>query len=377
MVTLDNITPLSIGPCSSEPPKCLSVAPGNVSSTWTNFTLAAPWCKGEIVVNNWWYNYQTCRPGNVKNFFLKDFSTLGCECAESLFQCRIYHDDSTCQKMYLATVITQLSLGVVALILNLLVVIKFLKTRSLRKKIHCNLIFHQAFADLAGCVICGIPFAFGTLYILWQGYFTAYGQLTIALSTLTIFLSLFIFTIISIERCISLWKPLWHRVYVLKRHIWFSIMISWLVSSLLTATVPNDLNSKYTIALAVVAILMILITSCAFLLTFLKAFKSLQENTSIKKQLRLTGMFSAMFLVFIISFTPFIYVRAFSTGYLWELILSTTFLLTSLFNPALTLCMRKEFRVTCKRSLSISEDIRLQQIRSLSGNNSASTDDSR
>ena len=127
--------------------------------------------------------------------------------------------------------------------------------------------------------------------------------------------------------------------------------------------------SKYNFIMSSIVVIIILVIFVVFLVTFLVALKSIRANSDTKKQFRLTALFLAMFVVFILSFTPFIYVKAFSGGYVWEMLLSSTFMLTSIFNPALTLYFRKEFRITCRTRLSINEEIQIQQVRDLVGNN--------
>ena len=113
--------------CLNDPPQCLSVSPGNFSSSWTNYTLPTPWCRGNQLVNNWWYNYRTCKPPNSMRYFIAERSLLVCQCVDGPFQCRVYHKDGTCRVMILSTIFIQLTMALVAFVMNSIIVINFLK----------------------------------------------------------------------------------------------------------------------------------------------------------------------------------------------------------------------------------------------------------
>ena len=112
-------------------------------------------------------------------------------------------------------------------------------------KLASLLLLPQAVADTVTCVVCGIPGQILNLIILIQGYFPNHTKLLIILSTLSVIASLLIFTIIAIERCLSVCMPFWHRVNVEKKHIWVPIITAWLFSVILTSVFPTDFKEYF------------------------------------------------------------------------------------------------------------------------------------
>ena len=259
----------------------------------------------------------------------------------------------------------QLMIIVAGVVLNMLVVSSFIRRPSLRKKIPNILLFNQSIADLFNSAVYGVAYIVRTalLSMLHDGE-SVKGVTTfifLFFMVITLYCSTLLYAVIASERFLSISFPLWHRVHVTKRHIWSSIMLVWLFSIVLAIFIffsfisINGLriivNMCYSLTSVVVFIIIVL-----FITTFARACHSINTQptlsnlgNSLKKQVRLTMIFFIMFIAFTIVYIPLIAmfidinVSASVSGTRSD-IMCSLLLLTSLFNPILTLCFKKEFR---------------------------------
>ena len=351
--------------CSQIRPKCLTNVPG----TWFTFiNLTVPWCNGGETIDTWKYEYNACFPEKIAQVKTIKFVYLECRCIEDPLQhCFPFlYANKTCDYLNVSIFILQLIILMVGTILNSIIQVSFYNKRPLRRKIPSILLFNQATSDLFSCSIYVLP---NVIYYL--GYLLKLADFPYMIIVvlkrvliLTVTISIFLHTIIAIERYLSICKPMWHRAKVQIKHIWSSVIITWFMSLLITVIChfANGINTDdYMIdevmhtLMAILAFLITLIT-VLYLVSVIEACKSLympsSSNTQkmrAKKQLRLTLLFFVMFATFLTGFIPVL------VGLVWRMwqlsfkfqLLFLFFNLTSALNPMLTLSMRKEFRSKC------------------------------
>ena len=180
--------------------------------------------------------------------------------------------------------------------------------------------------------------------------------------------SLLLYTLIAIERFLSICFPLWHRVNLTKKHIWTSIAVIWSLSvvfslfySMLFSQGLNELKNA-SLMMYILIILFIVIVTIFFISTFVKASLSLhfssttsahqQRNHSYKKQLHLTVVFFVMFSAFAMVYIPvtlIFTVVEYQSTHVYTVLMLTFIQLTSVLNPVLTLAFKKQFRVQQSR----------------------------
>ena len=307
--------------CSQTRPKCLTNVPG----TWYTFiNLTVPWCNGGESINTWKYEYNACLPEKIAQVKTIEYVYLECRCIKDpLEHCFPFlYDNKTCDSLNISIFTMQLIILLLGTILSSFIQISFYNKRALRRKIPSILLFNQAASDWFSCLFYVLPnviyymgylfklidFPFVMIYVLKR-------VLILAVST-----SLFLHTIIAVERYLSICKPMWHRVRVQRKHIWASVIFAWFISLLLTiAGHFADLHEmkflvgvSYTffgiLALLIIAIIVLYLVSVA------EAYKSFRmptasntENRRAKKQLRLTLLFFVMFAIFLTGFTPVLF----------------------------------------------------------------------
>ena len=120
-----------------------------------------------------------------------------------------------------------------------------------------------------------------------------------------------LYAVIAFERFLPICFPLWHRVYITKRHIWSSTL-AWLVSVVIAviAMVFNFFfhnqhgETIFTVCYSLISVVVFIII-VLFITTFVKACHSInaqptQSNhgNNLKKQVRLTMIFFIMFIAF-------------------------------------------------------------------------------
>ena len=252
---------------------------------------------------------------------------------------------------------------VAGLVLNLIIVTSFWKRRIVRRSIPNFLLFNQSIADLFNVAVYGVArTTFRGLLMFNKRYDIAMLVMLFSLSV-SVFSSALLHNIIAVERCLSIYFPLWHKVYLLKKHLWIAVIILWIVSIVIGICnfIIEILTLNHTIFSWFVTISIcssIVITTITFIATFIKAFVSIKSsqtrsisnsNTNWKKQLRLTAIFFVMFTGYIIVYIPwtaiaFILKSSPTSGVVELGIMRICFLLTSVINPVITLCFKRQFR---------------------------------
>ena len=197
---------------------------------------------------------------------------------------------------------------------------------------------------------------------------------------MTVFSSVLIFFIMSIERCISIYKPLWHRANIRSDHLWKAVYIAWIIALILPVVrmclyLPftehqrarnyTSFGRYYPFALGLILILLITIITVVFIVTLLKAFRLTLLNR--KKQIKLVSMLLVMFLLFLVTSAAMavsgiitirrsslydrLYDRSIYSHYYMARFqtAATVFACTSVVNPTLTLYLKRDFRFQASR----------------------------
>ena len=328
---------------------------------------------------NFTISYDYCEPDRIGRYFGKYYDDnygLNCRCINNVFVDCVadLNDNKICKPVFPIVIAIQTMVTLTALTLNGFVCFAFCRRKSLRKEYPAILLFHQALADIANCVIFAIPneIFLMVLYAKTQKkqqidvkpidmFSMIHATIIITASS-----SIFLFAIIAIERFLALYKPLWHRVRISRGRIWKSVGVVWLMALILAGLAliffytSMDLDNHwhpYKWFLFAVLVFFLALVTVLYIFTFTKAYRAVhsrhqnQIETTIlylKKELRLIVLFMAMYLIFILGiFAPLIAIIVMdeSTYNLRSQLLFTLFTLTSVFNPALTLYLKPSFRV--------------------------------
>ena len=381
--------------CTSVRPQCLSEAPGKYFPPRTKFNLSQPWCNEGALYQSWEYRYQWCKLDHIDQYIIN--RKLVCHCLNHLFQdCVPFSDNENCTMIFGSILSLQFLTTSIGIILNTIIVTIFCKRRPVRRKIPNILLANQAIADLFNAGVFGLQRQTVSLILMTEKERSSAAIIiSNAATTITLSSSIFLYTIIAIERYLSIYFPLWSRVHVMKKHIWASIIVSWLMSFVFGGLLAlrsllegefHRLGILYVLIYILMVSLAVLVT-ILFISTFTKAFLSLRSHLKIqfdsinsaskgridacKKQLHLTTVFLLMFIVFASVNVPLSVVLSpgsTSSYALYEIILSLL-ILTSLLNPILTLSFQKQFRVlqprTQTNSSMMSNPIEMQQVEAM------------
>ena len=316
---------------------------------------------------------------NAKNdldYHWNSYSSNGTSNRTDIFkQCLASYNDPPCRDLFIGIAALQIVIFVLGSSLNTVIICSFYRKPFLRKKIPNILLFNQAVADLVNMMIYLLTKLIHLLYQISTNHMiVSFQKLNIAFLYLSVVSSVLLFAVISIERFLSIFMPLWHRIHIQRHHLWYTVLSAWVIVTLMTtaiiATMFHESTSekwekfedlvKYNFALGVIVVFMMFMITIVFSLNFFQALKSLRsqsiQTTSdqirSKKQFRLTLIFLMMFIVFVLTFIPGVYAAQTKLCYshshsLFNVCNQTficTFILTSIYNPILTLCLKREFR---------------------------------
>ena len=301
----------------------------------------------------------------------------------------------------------QIATALIAIVLNVLICICFRKNRAMRKKNANILLFNQALVDLVNCAIFAIPNA---IFLRVHRIQSREPEFTFAVTSMALILSgsssVFLFALIAVERFLSLYKPMWHRVHVTTGRIWKGIVFVWAISVVLAVTMPfvyylpdehdsEDVYYKYRLFLFAILVILIISITVLHIWSFVLAYRAthakvkapqqfaltpINESPStnemiessenpinrqpkaaplkevspeeaalqLKKQFRLLKLFIVMYIAFLVSFSA-LSALAYMVKALTRLTsqsIACFFIMTSLLNPVLTFCLKPEFRPT-------------------------------
>ena len=347
-------------------PPCLSVAPESDSDIFVSL------CSHEGITNMR-YNYKYCNDKSIGQ--QRTSSELMCYCiSNAIVDCRPYmYLYDKCNTIFISLVSTQLLVIVVGIMLNSIIIVRFLQLLSIQKRIANILLLNQAVADMVNCLMYLTPLIVTHFHdVTYTHYPVILDSLFGSAAFLSVASSLFIFLVIAFERYLSIAKPLWHRVNLRKLHIRRSIVASWLVAMIFAAIAfylylksyngEKEIFFYYTKALHGIAAILMLVVTILFSLTFYKALLSIRGKnipgavlSGRKKEFHITATFTVMYISFLTCFIPLAFADDSEKSPKNRLKI-LCFSLTSITNPILTFRLRKEFRIG-KRSNVIQETL--------------------
>ena len=293
-----------------------------------------------------------------------------CICVHDLMkQCDPTHyGPEQCDMIFKVLTSILLLIALNGFLLNSTIIFNFCRRPRVRKKIPNILLFSQAIADLANCLFYALSFA--THLITQMAYKEVISEVYWTFTTLFILTaasSVLMFTTIAFERYLAISKPLWHHHCVTKSHIWRIIVIVWMISItfglsdfLLTWFLPCEQSDIWSKSLQGLVGVLVLLVGIVFLLSFIKAQKSVRRRYSSsdltqmrrsRRQLKLLSIFFSMYGVFLIGFIPITLIDLESQLHSpINIIKAIVFTTTSLLNPTMTLCLIKDLKMGRSRS---------------------------
>ena len=263
---------------------------------------------------------------------------------------------------------------------NGMVVFIYWYIKIIRSKTANLLLFNQALVDIFNGVVAGgiTLFSAHSPTLLTAGVY----QFSISLSFHTV-------TLISLERYAFILRPLLHRRYVTKYRISILVLASWFLS---LAWIParlvhyddnnqlldenNQLRSSFCWYVAVsngVILLVMVFVGCLHALTYAEVKRhivnrkktsearyddNINEKTRWKhlNEMRVSKIFIAMFVAFVVTYSPLIVtgiihiVGGFhESDYKYTALDILFYFVNSLFNPALTLMYKEDYRKVVHR----------------------------
>ena len=281
--------------------------------------------------------------------------------------------------------IVNLVLGIIIIGLNGVVMKRFLSRSSIQKNIGNMLFMQQAVVDSlnAGYALVNSVETVSPCLVrlIDSENKLRLRHVSIFLFNCSAFASVFTLSLISLERLLSVWKPVLHRNKVQQNCIKRLIALLWIVSLVMSllyiaiSTVARNgtLSCKdyRIIGEFYYWVYFIFAVSIApiFLGTFLvakNAVKRLERNGNVdlqrktKNEFKLIKIFSMIYFGFLLSTLPILCIRyvngipptsAAAGHHIWRVML----ILTSIFNPLLTLSSREDFKRKTFRSNNLYE----------------------
>ena len=293
------------------------------------------------------------------------------------------YDAETMKKLAWAQIVTA-SLGI---ILNTLVLRIYTRRKNIKNKVDNTILASQAVVDLFNTALFSMPH--GLMYLVVSSIYTSrskgdervFGMAVFMLFSFSFNSRLYTFTLIVAERYLSLYKALWHRIYVTKSRILKMLVLVFVISTALTLFILLSIvieNYIYIFGVAMLVTWLILLASNSILLLrcYIKAYRFIKrrrykcQSWSIRNQeynqngiyarngdyrveqkmTRLTLIFLVMYTGFLMSVTPSIVVVT-----LWflqkqnpgipHMTNALIFSISSLINPVLTLTLKDDFIV--------------------------------
>ena len=261
-----------------------------------------------------------------------------------------------------------------ALVLNCAICCSFARKRSLHSKNPCLLLLSQSLVYLAHCLIHALPNIIILIHFtvtkkvkddingkLPQSYQIVNGTLIFTAAC-----NVFLFTIAAIERFISLYSPVWHRIYVTKSEVLKAVGVAWFAATTLyaIALVIGTLDSsrrsnKYWHTFKhfehIILIIILVIVTLLYIVTYILAYRLVHCRSADteeivdhwKKELRLLSLLTATYFVYLVGLVPLLATSSLMDQYyqLRHQVLQLIFTLTAVVNPLLMMYMNADFRV--------------------------------
>ena len=318
------------------------------------------------------YKYTNCPDTSIQHLFCPKRKLIGCFCL--LKTSESYFTKFLCNaKEVQILAFARATAGLLAVILNIIVLSLYLRRKNIRHKVGNILLASQAVVDLFNSGIYAMLTA--SYYLIIRNVYPhlsnqeekAVWVATLALYFFSIHSSMYTFTLISYERYLAVSEPFWHRQNVTRSWIMKRLLIVLVLTTIIT---PLSTYSGSTPFLPVlypiigITLLLMIIVSILFTLSYSKAHKfvtgkasyrakteeSTEKSFISKKLLRLTLIFLTMYAVFLMALVSMVVflvlwlVRGSRTG-IPAMVHSVLLAVTSIINPVLTLSLRKDFKI--------------------------------
>ena len=311
------------------------------------------------------YRYERCEIDSLAQ--ANHNNQFECLCiTDPLTECRADLLNDKCTAIFMAMSSVLATIVLLGIIFNLMVCFVYCCRRSTRKRLPNILLVNQAIADLVNCVCYALPntilqFIF-TIYktihpvkIFHKEYRHSLAIVCEVMAFVSISSSVMIYLVIASERWIAIVKPLWYHARLRKRHLWRAVMTTWLISftaSVLVLFVNETFTyAFYFRAMQGTMVLLIMIITLLFALTFYKALKEIRRRRKLKKnfnktrkEFRLTKVFLMMYSLFLVTFIPLAVLNP-NEKNPRRRIKFLFFTLTAMINPLLTLTLKRDFRL--------------------------------
>ena len=376
-VTQQNTSELYDEVTSLKSPVCQPLSPANLSG-WVELTK--PLLIDGISYVRQFYTYEECLNGSTASIQVEIHKNIKCYCVRNpLSDCLAafrMDEKNICRPIFVKIVAFQFFLLIVGIILNSIIICTFLGKRR-NRAINSNIIlFNQALVDIANCFIYILPNVTHLLYtIMYEKSIRNFEEFNISFIIMTSASSILIYLLMSIERYISIYKPLWHRANIRTDHLWKAVCGAWLLA-IISSVVPicvylyfteyqrtrfyKSFYRYYQFVLSLVMLLLIATITVVFIATLVKAFRS--KTMDRKKQIKLLSMLLIMFLLFLVTFAA-IAVSGISSSnssisksrqlrshYIARTQMAVTiFACTAVVDPTLTLYLKRDFRFRTPR----------------------------
>ena len=175
---------------------------------------------------------------NGVNFYWNTHSSNDTPLSDVFKQCIANDSHPTCRSIFIGIATIQIIILIIGFSLNGVIICSFYRKPFLRKKNPNILLFNQAVADLVNVMIYVLPKLIHLLYQVCTNHMIVWFQkLNIAFLYLSVSSTVLLFGIISIERFLSIYLPLWHMIYVQKHHLWYAVLSVWFIVILIIAAI--------------------------------------------------------------------------------------------------------------------------------------------
>ena len=200
----------TLSPCANITPTCFSEVPNRASNRKTSHLV--PLCVEGKRVQEIVYHYDSCDQEFIGQ--QRTSNTLSCYCIiNKIEDCRPYiYPNDKCNAIFIVILCILVLVVMIGVIMNAMIIVKYLKHSRIRKRISHLLLLNQAIADMANCLIYLTPL------IVTHFHNVTYKEHPIILQPLLGFSSILscgssilIFLVIAFERYLSIVKPIWHR----------------------------------------------------------------------------------------------------------------------------------------------------------------------
>ena len=231
------------------------------------------------------YQYTHCpNTSAIKTFECPKKRLIACFCSHK--RAAFIFDAFLCNVDEVQTLAwAKIAAAIIGIILNMIILSVFVQRKNIRSKIGNILFLSQSIVDVSNTVLFAIPTGSITLIIL-----TLYDKMsdkeetTFSLAASVLFflsfnVSINVFTLIALERHLSLTKPFWHRIHVTKGWITRRLIVVTITAIVITVIQFVSVIFRFIplySAVFVIWIVWTFIISILFTFSFIKARRSVK-----------------------------------------------------------------------------------------------------